>query len=149
MILESLVSQFEQRFQYEKRAQVCLWFDEKQEFTRLLPALQSHLAEKKPPSFILLEYDATKKQGQIWLKYRIYQLLSAASAEERYRLRFVLYLPFPKDRLDASEAEGGVCLDLLAEYRISGTIWRINGKRPTLFSFLRQVGVSLPDTPAD
>lgn len=148
MILESLVSQFEQRFQYEKRAQVCLWFDEKQEFTRLLPALQSYLSDRKPSPFILLAYDATKRQGQIWLKHRIYQLLSAA-AEERHRLRFVLYLPFPEDRLDASEAEGGVRLDLLTEYRINGAIWRINGKRPTLFSFLRQVGVSLPDAPAD
>jgi len=149
MILESLVSQFEQRFQHEKRAHVCLWFDEKQEFTRLLPALQSHLAERKPPPFILLEYDATKRQGQVWLKYRMYQLLSAASADERHRLRFVLYLPFSEDRLDASEEEGGVRLDLLAEYRVSGVIWRVNGKRPTLFSFLRQVDVSLPDSPAD
>jgi hypothetical protein len=149
MILESLVGQFEQRFLHEKRAQVCLWFDEKQEFTRLLPALQSHLAERKPSPFILLEYDATKKQGQIWLKYRMYQLLSAASAEERRRLRFVLYLPFSEDSLDVKGEESGVCLDLLAEYRVSGTIWRINGKRPTLFSFLRQAGVSLPDSPSD
>lgn len=149
MILESLVAQFEQRFQHEKRAQVCLWFDEKQEFTRLLPALQSHLAERKSPPFILLEYDTTKKQGQIWLKYRMYQILSVASVKEGRRLRFVLYLPFSEEHLDSGNEEGGVLLDLLAEYRVSGVIWRINGKRPTLFSFLRQIGAPLPDNPAD
>jgi hypothetical protein len=42
MILDALIAQFQQRFQHEKRAQVCLWFDEKGEFTRLIPA---------PPSF--------------------------------------------------------------------------------------------------
>ena len=29
MILDALVNQFVQRFQHEKRAQVCLWFDER------------------------------------------------------------------------------------------------------------------------
>ena len=38
MILEALVNQFVQRFQHEKRAQVCLWFDERQEFERLTGA---------------------------------------------------------------------------------------------------------------
>jgi len=40
VILESLITQFQQRFDYEKRAQVCLWFDEKREFIGLLPALR-------------------------------------------------------------------------------------------------------------
>ena len=39
MILEALVSQLEQRFQHEKRARVCLWFDERREFQRILPKL--------------------------------------------------------------------------------------------------------------
>ena len=46
MILEALVSQIEQRFQHEKRARVCLWFDERQEFRRILPSLESHVASR-------------------------------------------------------------------------------------------------------
>jgi hypothetical protein len=60
MILEVLASQLDQRFQHEKRAQVCLWFDEKREFARLLPTLQSHLAGQKRLPFVLLEYDAAR-----------------------------------------------------------------------------------------
>jgi hypothetical protein len=37
----------------------------------------------------------------------------------------------------------------LTEYKIAGITWRINGKRPTLFMFLRQAGVTLPDMPSD
>ena len=35
MILDALVNQFARRFQHEKRAWVCLWFDERREFARL------------------------------------------------------------------------------------------------------------------
>ena len=153
MIIESLVSQIEQRFQHEKRAQVCLWFDEKQEFTRLLPSLQAHLEPMKHPPFLLLAYDAAALHGQIWLKYRVHQLLSqAANAEDRRRLRFVLYVPLSEDRLDAAvgnNGDDGVRLDLLEEYRTGGVLWRIGGKRPTLFAFLRLAGVALPDNPTD
>jgi hypothetical protein len=44
MILEALIAQFEQRFQHEKRGQVCLWFDDKGEFAPLLPAFREHLS---------------------------------------------------------------------------------------------------------
>ena len=51
MILEALVSQLEQRFQHEKRARVCLWFDERSEFARLLPLLDAHVSSRtKAPS---------------------------------------------------------------------------------------------------
>lgn len=150
MILEALVGQLEQRFQHEKRAQVCLWFDEKVEFARLLPALHTHLGQMKLPPFVLLEYDAAENRGQIWLKYRIHQLLSqAASDEERRRIRFVLYVPLSEDCLDAAPGSDGVRLDLLEEYRTGGVTWRIGGKRPTLYSFLRVAGVVLPDNPTD
>jgi hypothetical protein len=153
MILESLVAQIEQRFQHEKRAQVCLWFDEKREFARLLPALRAHLEQQKEAPFTLLEYEAAALHGQIWLKYRVHRILSqAASPDERRRLRFVLYLPLSEDRLDApadTNGDDAVRLDLLAEYRTGGVLWRIGGKRPTLFSFLRTAGVALPDNPTD
>ena len=103
MIVEALVSQLEQRFQHEKRAQVCLWFDEKQEFARLLPALRAHLTTKKQPHLMLLEYDAPQNRGQVWLKYRVHQLLSETPYEERKQLRFVLYVPLSEDRLDVPE----------------------------------------------
>jgi hypothetical protein len=145
------VSQLEQRFQHEKRAQVCLWFDEKIEFARLLPALQAHLEQMQRPPFVLLEYDAGATHGQIWLKHRVYQLLSqTANAEARRRLRFVLYVPLSEDFLDVTaEGDDGVRLDLLEEYRTGGVLWRIGGKRPTLFSFLRLAGVALPDNATD
>lgn len=152
MILESLVSQLDLRFQHEKRAQVCLWFDEKLEFARLFPTLQTHLSQMRQPPFVLFEYDAEETHGQIWLKYRVHQVLSqAANAEERRR-RFVLYVPLSEDRLDVpadNTGDNGVRLDLLEEYRTGGVLWRIGGKRPTLFSFLRLAGVALPDNPAD
>ena len=150
MILESLVDHIEQRFQHEKRAQVCLWFDEKIEFTRLLPALQAHLGQMKQPPFVLLEYNAAATHGQIWLKHRVHQLVSqAGSAEERRRPRFVLYVPLSEDCLDAAVGDDGLRLDLLEEYRTGGVLWRLGGKRPTLFSFLRLAGVALPDNPTD
>jgi hypothetical protein len=153
MILESLLTQLEQRFQYEKRAQVCLWFDEKLEFARLLPTLHTHLDQMKRPPFVLLDYDVGATHGQIWLKHRVHQVLSqAANAEERLLLRFVLYVPLSEDRLDVASDNTGddsVRLDLLEEYRTGGVLWRIGGKRPTLFNFLRLAGVALPDSPTD
>jgi len=152
MILQSLVSQLEQRFQHEKRARVCLWFDEKVEFARLLPALQDHLSQMKQPPFVLLEYDAAATHGQVWLKYHVHQNLSqAGTAEERRRLRFVLYVPVTEDRLDVAADKGDDAprLDLLEEYRTGGILWRLGGKRPTLFNFLRLTGVVLPDSPSD
>ena len=82
MILQALVDQFKRRFQYEKRAQVCLWFDEKEEFLKLLPSFRTHLESMESPPFHLLEYDASKHHGQIWLKYQVYRTLDALPAEE-------------------------------------------------------------------
>jgi hypothetical protein len=149
MILECLVSQLEQRFQHEKRAQVCLWFDEKQEFARLLPALQAHLAGMPRPPFVLLAYDEEKLRGQIWLKHRVHTLAAQSPPSDRDGLRFVLYLPMSEDRLDHPDGDGRPRLDFLEEYRTAGVIWRLGGKRPTLFSLLRQADVPLPDNPAE
>jgi hypothetical protein len=69
MILDALVGQLGQRFQYEKRAQVCLWFDDRREFARILPALRDHLETLTPAPFRLLEYDEKQHHGQLWLKH--------------------------------------------------------------------------------
>jgi hypothetical protein len=147
MVLEALVGQFVQRFRHEKRAQICLWFDERQEFARMLPALHEHLGQMTAAPFRLLEYDADRGRGQVWLKYQIFRAVEEAALEPRASHRFVLYVPLSEDRLDAPGPNGEPALDLLAEYRIAGVEWRIGGKRPTLFSFLRQAGVTLPASP--
>jgi hypothetical protein len=148
MILESLVSQIEQRFLHEKRARVCLWFDEKGEFLRLLPALQAHLASAAVAPFVLLTYDAASCRGQVWLKTQVSRRLAEAEPGARKKLRFVLYVPVPEERLDVPD-DAGARLDLLEEYRTAGVLFRIGGKRPTLFAFLRQAGLVLPAEPAD
>ena len=53
MIFQALNDQFLQRFQHEKRAQICLWFDEKQEFRRLIPEFKQYLQEKEETPFCL------------------------------------------------------------------------------------------------
>ena len=149
IILHALTNQLTQRFHHEKRARVCLWFDERQEFARLLPALRTHLAGMQHPPFVLLEYDPARAHGQIWLKHQIYRRTEDASLKDRKNIRFVLYLPTSEDRLEDPGPDGDKPLELLVEYRITGIIWRINGKRPTLFTFLRQADVLLPDNPMD
>ena len=149
MILQALVDQFKQRFQHEKRAQVCLWFDEKEEFLKLLPSFRTHLEAMQSPPFRVLEYDASRRHGQIWLKYQIYLSLDALPEEKRRHQRFLVYLPLSEDRLEHGGPNGAPALDMLTEYRIAGATWRIGGKRPTLFSFLKQANVKLPSLPSD
>jgi len=149
MLLESLTNQINARFLHEKRAQVCLWFDEKREFARLMPAFRSHLSSMKEPPFLLLEYDASQCHGQIWLKHQIHVAPAGLSPEESRKQRFVIYVPMSEDRLDRPDQRGGQHLELLSEYQVAGVFYRINGKRPTLFAFLKQTGVSLPSDPSD
>ena len=149
MLLPALVDQFRQRFQHEKRAQVCLWFDEKAEFLRLLPALRDHLQAMQAPTIRILEYDAERRHGQIWIRHQIHRTLEALPAEERRRQRFVVWLPLAEDRLEHGGPDGEPALDLLGEYRIAGVTWRVGGRRPTLFRFLKQAGVELPAAPGD
>ena len=149
MILPALVEQFRQRFQHEKRARVCLWFDEKAEFLRLLPALRDHLEAMQTSPFQVLEYDSERRHGQIWIKHRIYRALNAPPAEERQRQRVVVWLPLAEDRLERGDPDGEPALELLAEYHVAGVTWRVDGRRPTLFRFLKQAGVGLPAAPGD
>ena len=149
MIVEALINQIRQRFSHEKRARVCLWFDEKLEFERLIPSLQLALAEMKPAPFLLLEYKPEKYQGQLWLKHQVCKDLANTPLDLRETRRYLFYLPLSEDRLESPDDQDRHHLELLEEYRYSGSIWRINGKRPTLFAFLRQAGVPLPDEPAE
>jgi len=60
----------------------------------------------------------------------------------------VIYLPFSEERLARQGADGEPPLEILTEYAVGGVLWRVGGKRPTLFSFLKQAGVALPSDPA-
>lgn len=149
MILEALVSQIDQRFQHEKRAKICLWFDEKTEFGRLIPLLANYLARLSKPPFALLAYDEDKRHGQIWLKHQVHQITTATPATERGALRFVVYVPLSEERLDSPERGDAAPLEMLEEFRSIGVFYKINGKRPTLFNFLKQAGVRLPESPVE
>lgn len=149
MILDALTAQILQRFQLEKRANVCLWFDPSREFTRLLPSFRSHLESHAQAPFKLLEYEACTHHGQVWLKHQVYSVMAAVPPAERSKQRFLLYLPLPEDRLDTPGERGEHHLELLEEFRVAGLIWRIGGKRPTLFRFLREAGVPLTTAAAE
>lgn len=141
MILAALVEELARRFQFEKRARVCLWFDEKGEFDAILPKLSDYLTGHQPAPFTLIRYEPKAFHGQIWLKDQVRR----SPADQH----FVAYFPLSEDRLDSPDLNGELSLELLTEYRIAGITWRLNGKLPTLFSFLRQAGVDLPENPAE
>lgn len=149
MILEALVAQIVQRFQHEKRANVCLWFDPAREFVRLLPGLRDHLASLATPPFELNEYDEGACRGQVWLKQRVHSELARLPSTDRQQRRFLMYFPLAEECLDSPDERGEHHLELMEEYRIAGLIWRVGGKRPSLFRFLREAGVRLPTAPAE
>jgi len=143
MLADAFVNQIQQRFSHEKRARVCLWFDPQAEFERLLPAIEGHLAKQERPPFHLLAYDPKSKHGQLWLKRRIWE------QREEGEARFVLHLPLPEERLNGPDERGRHHLELLAEFQNAGIDWKVGGKRPTLFSFLKTAGVALPTDPGE
>lgn len=144
MLASAFISQIQQRFSHEKRARVCLWFDPASEFARLLPVFSQHLAETKNPPFRLLDYDRSQKHGQLWLKRQVWLAL-----KEDPKARLVIHLPFPEERMSSPDENGKNHLELLLEFHIGGVDWKVAGKRPSLFSFLKAAGVRLPDGVAE
>lgn len=140
MLAAAFISQIQQRFSHEKRARVCLWFDPASEFARLLPVFSQHLAEMKNPPFRLLAYDRSQKHGQLWLKRQVW-----LARQEDPKARLVIHLPFPEERMSSPDENGKNHLELLLEFHIGGVDWKVAGKRPSLFSFLKAAGVRLPD----
>lgn len=149
MILDALIQQFRQRFNYEKRAEVCLWFDEAREFERLLEQLQTHLANSDTPPIQLFAYDPDQNRGQIWLRQQHHEHFHALSEAEQKRQRYLFYFPFSEDLWERPQADGPFGLEFLQCYRFAGVTWRINGKKPTLFSFLRALDIPLPTQPGE
>lgn len=144
MLAPAFLAQIQQRFSHEKRARVCVWFDPQEEFRRLLPVFQAHLSKSASPAVRLLAYDPKAKHGQIWLKHQVWLLSQADPAA-----KFVLYLPLPEERWNGPDERGKHHLELLTEYRITGTDWKVGGKRPSLFSFLKAAGAALPTDQAE
>ena len=115
MILEALVSQLEQRFQHEKRARVCLWFDERASSRGILPLLEAHVASRSKSPFVLLAYDKAQRRGQIWLKHQVHQRLEAASPESARRSASSSTFRCPKSASTPPIASEERRLDLLEE----------------------------------
>ncbi len=139
MILRWLADDFAELGARHPEARVVLWFDEKEEFARLLGPVREALEREQ---IVLLAYDPTGHQGQLWIKWCI----EAGPQAEAGRV--VVWLPFARDRLHRAP-RGEVCLEALAEYEHAGKVWLIDGRRPTLFGFLRRHGVPLPESRGD
>lgn len=144
MLASVFISQIQQRFSHEKRARVCLWFDPAAEFSRLLPVFSQHLAEMKNAPFRLLAHDRSQKHGQLWLKRQVW-----LARQEDPKARLVIHLPFPEERMNSPDENGKNHLELLLEFHIGGVDWKVAGKRPSLFSYLKAAGVRLPDGVAE
>jgi len=144
MILNALKEEFRLLFNRQAHARIALWFDEKREFERLLPVFARHLGSRSPLPFTFLRYDEKAGQGQLWLKAQVHWMNRNLPVAEREAQRYVIYLPFSADRLETVDEETGFCAEFLLEYRYLGVTWRVDGKLPTLFSFLRKADVSLP-----
>lgn len=142
MLPNTFITQIQQRFSHEKRARVCLWFDPAGEFRRLLPIIEDHLSKVEQAPFQLLSYDPKQKHGQFWMKRQAWERREEGSG------KFLFYLPLAEDRLHAPDENGRHHLELLTEFTIAGTDWKVGGKRPTLFSFLKAAGVALPSDPS-
>ena len=128
-------------FQRDQRLRVVLWFDEKEEFA---PFLAQGGFSPPDAGFRLLQYDREQGHGQLWLKAQMVWETRHLPEEERRELRTVLYLPFGPEALDAQNGHEEP-LAYLLEYKFSGRMWLVDGKKPTLFTFLRKHSVSLPE----
>jgi len=149
MIYAELANEFRSLFGRLPDRRIALWFDEKREFERLLPGFEEYLRGLGIPPFVLLSYDEAAGHGQLWIKHEIHWASRNLPAAERDARRYILYLPFPQERLDGPQENGGWSADLLLEYRNLGATWLVDGKKPTLFGFLRKIAVNLPTDPKE
>jgi hypothetical protein len=149
MIYAELANEFRSLFGRLPDRRIALWFDEKREFERLLSGFHAYMSGLALPPFILLRYDQAAGHGQLWIKHEVHWAGRELPPAERDARRFVIYLPFASERLDGPEEEGGWSADLLLEYRALGATWLVEGKKPTLFGFLRKTAVNLPADPKE
>jgi hypothetical protein len=149
MIYAELANEFRSLLGRLPDRRIVLWFDEKWEFERLLAGFEAYLRGLAMPPFGLLRYDEAAGHGQLWVKHEVHWAGRPLPPAERDARRYVIYLPFAPERLDGPEEEGGWSADLLLEYRSLGATWLVDGKKPTLFGFLRKIAVNLPTDPKE
>lgn len=133
MILDWLIGEFRDLFAHDPEVRVLLWFDAKAEFGGLLPKVEQAAADA---GLVLLALNPQDGHGPLWMKWAV----EAGPGADK---RVVLWLPYSRDAL-VDGSPDGLRLELLLEYRYSGLEWRIDGKPPTLFTFLKKHGVPLP-----
>lgn len=138
VILDHLSHEFRDLFARDPRARVALWFDSKAEFQSLLPYVVDRLRED---SLQLLAYAPENEHGALWLKW-------ATEIGPDSGAKVVLWLPADRESL-LNPMPDGAYLDCLLEYQYSGLTWLIDGKPPTLFTFLKKHGVPLPTNRAE
>jgi PglZ domain len=133
VILDWLIGEFRDLFAHDPEAQVLLWFDAKAEFRGLLPQVEQAASDA---GLVLLALDPQEGRGPLWMKWAV----EAGRAADK---KVVLWLPYSRDALVGGSADG-LRLEVLLEYQYRGLEWRIDGKPPTLFTFLKKRGVALP-----
>ncbi|MEW6746511.1 MAG: PglZ domain-containing protein [Planctomycetota bacterium] len=139
MILLWLASDFREIFERHPEVRVILWFDEREEFRRVLLPAKEHLQGE---GIDLLCYDPDERRGQVWLRWNI----EAGPKAEAPRI--VLWLPCARELVHRARGSE-IRFEALLEYEYSGKVWLVDGKKPTLFLFLRKHGVLLPDSRAE
>jgi len=127
MILDALIAQCQQRFQHEKRARVCLWFDDKGEFAPLLPAFRAHLSAIQPSPFVLLEYDPDAYHGQIDRNLKGYdfsvQAINLHQAKEGAETAVAFFISMVSSILDKPVSDRTV---VLGEMSVQGLLLKVN-----------------------
>jgi len=133
VILDWLVGELRDLFAHDPEARVVLWFDAKAEFRGLLPEVEQTASDV---GLVVLALDPQDGHGPLWMKW-------AAEAGPGANKKVVLWLPYSRDALVGGSAEG-LRLEVLLEYEYCGLKWHIDGKSPSLFTFLKKHGVPLP-----
>jgi hypothetical protein len=137
VILDWLIGEFRDLFTHDPDAHIVLWFDAKAEFRGLLTE-----ADQAPDDdgITLLALNTEQAHGPLWLKW-------ATEVGPGTGRKTVLWLPCSREAVGAGS--DGLRLDVLLEYEHCGLEWRVDGKPPTLFGFLKKHGVPLPANRAD
>lgn len=138
MIFEWLVGDFNDLFAHDSQARVLLWYDAKEEFRHVLPDVERFAAHE---GLSVLAVDPARGHGPLWVKW-------AAETGSGVDQRVVIWIPCAREALRV-DSTSGLRLDVLFEYQQTAVEWRIDGRQPTLFGFLKKHGVSLPTNRAE
>src|SRR5438552_3722956 len=100
MLIHWLTADLKDLFTKNPSIRVVLWYDAREEYARLL---DSGLFPPQAAGFTLLRYrldeQAKVYQGPLWLKAQMVWETRCLPPDERASRRYVLYLPFARERL--------------------------------------------------